>query len=249
MFQPQQVQHTHCCSESKNVLQQSFSLLCWNVYKKNRDDRRFTEFLQHTNADLLLLQEAEFRDGEPCSVEGYSYDAAANIMFGTSNYGVLTASRYRALETKAYLSENRELFFATHKSLLLSRYALEGGSSLLVANVHAINFRENSAYKREKERMLDFLHRDTGALIVAGDFNAWNSARGEKLLEIAHALGLKRVPLGSKDGVKSIFGNPLDFIFYRGLELLECRVLDDGGISDHRPLFSRFRMLELSLYT
>ncbi len=243
MFQPQQVHHTHCCRESDNVLQRAFSLLCWNVYKKNRDDRRFSEFLQHHNTDLLVLQEAEFKDGEPCRVEGYSFDAAANITFGTSNYGVLTASRCRALETKAYLSENRELFFATHKSLLLSRYAIEGGNALLVANVHAINFRENSAYKKEKERILYFLQKDTGPLIVAGDFNAWNSVRGEKLLEIADSLGLKRVPLGSGDGVKSMFGNPLDFIFYRGLKLLEYRVLDDGGISDHRPLFARFEVL------
>ena len=125
----------------------------------------------------------------------------------------------------------------------MSRYALEGGSSLLVANVHAINFRENGAYKKEKERILDFLRSDTGPLIVAGDFNAWNSARGEKLLEIANSLGLKRVPLGSEDGVKSMFGNPLDFVFYRGLKLLEYRVLDDGDISDHRPLFTRFEVL------
>ncbi len=243
MFQPQQVHHTHCCSEGANVLSHRVSVLCWNVYKKNRDDKRFVEFLQRVDADLLVLQEAEFKDGQPCRVEGYSYDAAANITFGTSNFGVLTASRCHAVETKAYLSENREFFFATHKSLLLSRYALEGGSSLLVANVHAINFRENGAYKKEKERILDFLRSDTGPLIVAGDFNAWNSARGEKLLEIADSLGLKRVPLGSEDGVKSMFGNPLDFVFYRGLKLLEYRVLDDGDISDHRPLFTRFEVL------
>ncbi len=240
MFQPQQVHHTHCCSENGNTLHHPFSLLCWNVYKKNRDDKRFATFLQNVDADLLLLQEAEFKDGEPCRVEGYSYDAAANITFGTSNYGVLTASRYSAIETKAYLSENRELFFATHKSLLLSRYILEGGNSLLVANVHAINFRENSAYGKEKERILNFLSSDTGPLIVAGDFNAWNTGRGKKLLEIADSLGLKQVPLGKEDAVKSMFGKPLDFIFYRGLELLEYRVLDDGGISDHRPLFARF---------
>ncbi len=49
--------------------------------------------------------------------------------------------------------------------------------------------------------------------------------------------------MNSNDGVKSVFGNPLDFIFYRGLKLLEYRVLDDGGISDHRPLFARFEVL------
>ena len=240
MFQPQQVHHTHCCSDSANALPIPFSLLCWNVYKKNRDDERFGEFLQRIDADLLLLQEAEFRNGQPCRVEGYSYDAAANITFGSSNFGVLTASRCQALETRAYLSQTRELYFATHKSLLLSRYALGEGNSLLVVNVHAINFRENSAYKKEKERILDYLQKDTGPLIVAGDFNAWNSTRGEKLLQIADSLGLKRVPLDSGDGVKSMFGNPLDFIFYRDLELLACEVLDDGGISDHRPLLARF---------
>lgn len=243
MFLPQQVHHRHCLRDALPNIPLPFSVLCWNVYKKNREDGRFAAFVQSHQADLLLFQEANFKNGDACRVDGYSYDAAANIRYKENNYGVLTASRAVAEETKAYLSKHRELFFATHKSLLISRYRLENGDRLLVVNVHAINFREDRAYVEEKSRILTFLENYDGALLIAGDFNAWSRSRSKQLLQTAKRLGMKRVPFRKSEPVKAVFGNHLDFIFYRKLKLLAHEVPDDGGISDHRPLFAKFDIL------
>jgi len=243
MFVPQQVHHSHCLSDASQTLSLPFSVLCWNVYKKNRENGQFLAFVQSHRADLLLFQEASFKNGDACMVEGYSYDAAANIRYKENNFGVLTASQAVAEETKAYLSKHRELFFATHKSLLISRYRLANGDVLLVVNVHAINFREERAYVEEKSRILTFLENYDGALLVAGDFNAWSRSRSKQLLQTAKRLGMKRVPFGKNDPVKSVFGNQLDFIFYRKLKLLSYEVPDDGGISDHHPLYAKFDIL------
>jgi endonuclease/exonuclease/phosphatase (EEP) superfamily protein YafD len=219
----------------------SFGIVCWNVYKKNRTDKTFASFLKRrfgSSVDFLLLQEAGFADTHPCRLEGFMFDAAANLEMRHGYYGVLTAGRVAALEAKAFLSQEREGIWGTHKSLLLSQYVFGDGTPLLLVNVHAINFRENRAYRSEKERLFSFLSDYEGALVVAGDFNAWNRTRQGKLFEMANRLNMKRVPVEKQ--VKSFLGYPLDFVFYRGVTLLEYAVDDTHGISDHHPVYVRF---------
>jgi len=82
-----------------------------------------------------------------------------------------------------------------------------------------------------------------GAMIVAGDFNTWNKKRLQKLHEVREKLGLKMVPFAKTSGVKIFMGKQLDFIFYRGLELVESKALAEHGLSDHNPLFATFKKL------
>jgi len=57
-------------------------------------------------------------------------------------------------------------------------------------------------------------------------------------------LGLSTVPFKVDDCVKSFMGNHLDFIFYRGVVLLEHSVDKDHGLSDHNPLFAQFKKVQ-----
>jgi endonuclease/exonuclease/phosphatase (EEP) superfamily protein YafD len=41
-------------------------------------------------------------------------------------------------------------------------------------------------------------------------------------------------------------GKTLDFIFYRELELIEAVVMDEHKLSDHNPLFVRFKRSKIS---
>jgi endonuclease/exonuclease/phosphatase (EEP) superfamily protein YafD len=191
-----------------------------------------------------MLQEAQFHPGKECILDTYAYEAAANIEVDKGYYGVLTASKSTAVEAKAFLSEEKELLIATHKSLLLSKYRFKDGRELLLVNVHAINFRENRAYEREKKRLEAFLSSYPGAVILSGDFNTWSSTRQKILQKSISKLNLTQVPFSDNDQVKSFMGNHLDMVFYRGLTLLDHTVLDDEGISDHRPLFIRFSLQE-----
>ena len=223
---------------------ESFGLLCWNVHKKNRQ----SDFLRYLKAfegrydiDCLLLQEAEFGVEGGSIPDTYLYDAAANLEIGGRFYGVLTASVARSEEAHAYLSGARESLIGTRKSLIVSHYRFSDETPLLIFNIHAINFRETGSYERELRRFAERVESYEGPLIVAGDFNSWSASRTWRLHRFKNALGLKTVRFDEKKKIKSFMGRRLDFIFYRGLELIDSAVFDDHALSDHNPLYARFR--------
>lgn len=245
MFKPSHLHHSACRDHCHTCIPDTFEMLCWNVHKNNRKHSRFQDFLQKTvesrGIDFILFQEASFRDNHHFELPDFSYDAAANLEVIGEFYGVLTAGKMESNYAKAYLSEGRESLLGPHKSLLLSRYLFEDGNTLLILNVHAINFRENQHYGIELERFLDLLKAHKGPMILAGDFNSWNAERMDKLQKVAQKLSLTAVPFEKTGKVKSFMGKALDFVFYRELELLEAEVMDEHKLSDHNPLFVRFR--------
>ena len=247
MFVPSILHHRSCRFSCDSFVPDTFGVLCWNVYKQNSKHQGFQPFLQRLTKekeiDFLLLQEANFRDEKHFTLPNFAFDAAANLEFRGEFYGVLSASRVESKSAQAYLSEGRESLIGPHKSLLMSAYPFEDGSTLLVLNIHAINFRENKRYYRELERFLELMNHHMGPMIIAGDFNSWNKKRIQKLHEIREELELNTVPFKEVDKVKSFMGNHLDFIFYRGMELLEFSVDKDHGVSDHHPLFAQFKKI------
>ena len=244
MFVPSTLYHKSCQRECKIYLPDSFGMLCWNVHKNNQDSK-FIAYLKkqvrQKKIEIIMFQEATFKDGKACMLPDFSYDAAANLEVNKKFYGVLTASTVGSLYANAYLSEGQEAFIGPHKSMLLSSYKFKDKSKLLVLNIHAINFRENNQYSQELERFFDFIELYDGALIIAGDFNAWNKTRFEKLHDSARKLNMKVVTFTQNSYVKSFRGNHLDFIFYKGVELVEASVEEQKKLSDHNPLFARFR--------
>ncbi len=246
MFVPSRLHHQSCRQKCQAHLPDTFGLLCWNVHKNNKT-KALAEYLetmmQNKSLDLLLFQEATFKEGEYFIVPGFAYDAAANMEVHKKIYGVLTASKVTSYYAKAFLSEGKEAFMGPHKSMLLSTFAFKNKDKILVLNLHAINFRENERYSKELERCFGFVKSYEGPVIIAGDFNAWNKTRHNALYAHAAMLGLKAVTFPNKSPLKTFQGYPLDFIFYKGLELLESSVENAGEYSDHNPLFARFTKL------
>jgi len=245
MFKPSRLHHSSCHDHCHTSIPDTFGILCWNVYKNNKKHPGFQSFLrkeaERRVVDLILFQEASFRDNHHFELPHFSYDAAANLEFKGEFYGVLTASRMESSYAQAYLSEGRESILGPHKSLLLSNYLFDDGSSLLILNIHAINFRETQRYSKELERFLDLLKEHKGPMILAGDFNSWSNKRMDKLQKIAERLSLTAVTFKETGKVKSFMGKELDFVFYRELELIESVVMDEHKLSDHNPLFVRFK--------
>ncbi len=245
MFKPSRLHHSACHDHCHTSIPDTFGMLCWNVYKNNKNHPRFQSFLrkeiERRDVDLILFQEAGFRDNHHFELPHFSYDAAANLEFKGNFYGVLTASRMESSYAQAYLSEGRESILGPHKSLLLSNYLFDDGSSLLILNIHAINFRETQRYSKELERFLDLLKEHKGPMILAGDFNSWSNKRMDKLQKIAERLSLTAVTFKETGKVKSFMGKELDFVFYRELKLVEAVVMDEHKLSDHNPLFVRFK--------
>jgi len=245
MFTPSVLHHSSCHFSSSSFIPNTFGVLCWNVYKKNTLNPAFKPFLERMieeqNINILLFQEANFSNDNHFTLPSFAFDGAANLEYREKFYGVLTASKVNSKHAQAYLSENRESFIGPRKSLLLSTYTFEDGSQLRILNVHAINFRENQGYHKELEHFLKLMINHKGPMIIAGDFNSWNKKRMQRLHDIRKKLELNTVPFKQLHKVKSFMGNHLDFIFYRGMELLHSGVHDNHGLSDHNPLFAQFK--------
>ncbi|HIQ47201.1 MAG TPA: endonuclease/exonuclease/phosphatase family protein [Sulfurovum sp.] len=247
MFKPSRIHHSSCAGHCALHVPETFSLLCWNVYKNNKMNPHFDYFLekevQKRALFFMLFQEASFHYEDVFNFQDFSYDAAANLEFRKHFYGVMTVSRAASKEVKAYLTKGKESIFGTHKSILLTTYLFEDGSTLLMLNMHAINFRENRRYSKEMDRLMTLIEAHDGPMILAGDFNTWSHMRLMKLQEIAEKLSLIRVGFEKTGKIKSFMGKQLDFIFYRGFEVLEEEVLNDHKLSDHHPLFVKFKKI------
>ena len=234
----------HCPEKRRPGLHLSreFGLLCWNVNKRrgNAQYRRlFERWQREWGLELLCLQEARVQRETPFLLEGFACYAAANLRSARRYYGVLNASASRPLDSEAFLSEGREGFIGPRKSFLLQRHRLASGATLLLLNVHGINFRENGQYDRELERMRELLRGHEGPMIVTGDFNGWNLGRQRHLQRFAKVLKLKRLDL-SVGGVKHFWGHPLDMILYRALDPRRFDVPLLPALSDHNPILVEF---------
>ncbi|PSM52668.1 endonuclease/exonuclease/phosphatase [Campylobacter blaseri] len=242
MFKPLKILHNSNKIITNQFISNKFKLVCWNVHKNNKN-AKFKKYIEDISVDFLLFQEAKFDDRE-IIIPNFNYNAAANLELNSKFYGVLTASKIRSTYAKAYLSEGKEGVFGTHKSLLFSTYMFEDMGELLILNIHSINFRENTRFIKELQKLSAIVEFHKGAIIIAGDFNTWNKKRLLVLKELIKSLRLKMVKFDEHNHIKSFMGNQLDFIFYRDLKLINSWVEIDHRLSDHNPLFAEFEKLD-----
>ncbi|WP_417657217.1 endonuclease/exonuclease/phosphatase family protein [Pseudidiomarina aestuarii] len=238
---PQQFIHEHPIAHGE-----AFGVLCWNTQKlteKTAFQRALASVLADFPCLFLLLQEAKLSAKDNWLLPHWSYAVAPNMQTRRSTYGVLTASQYAFTEAQARLSRKREGMFATHKSYMLSYHSLAEGGSLLVVNVHAINFVRSQQFSQEIDVIKEEILGHKGPLIVAGDFNVWSRRRRLHLLQFCRSVGLKNAIMADPHHVKTYRQNPLDFIFYRDLSLQEASAINTSAVSDHNPLYARFKLM------
>ncbi|RXJ71467.1 EEP domain-containing protein [Veronia nyctiphanis] len=214
----------------------------WNIYKQQRQgwDRTLTELAEESQ--LILLQEAT---GKPAlhrwiNAQGLHDDQVYAFSFINKVAGVMTLSRNAPREACAYRA--MEPYLRLPKSAIRTVYPLSDGRLLTVINLHAVNFTVGTEeYQQQINALVDAIKAFEGPLIVAGDFNSWNSARNNAMKKRMGSVGLRQVDFQSKDDRRlRVFGMPLDHVFYRGL-LLEKASVVDTDTSDHTPLVIRFR--------
>lgn len=230
----------------EKALPSEFGLLCWNVHKQNlrfQFTLYFAELLQRYNIDLVALQEVKINPNHTSFFENFHFSFAPNIKFFDHVYGVLNGSRIQEKETFSLLSAHRESMIQTHKSAIFSYYPLQEGGTLLLVNLHAINFRATKVYNKEIDNIFEKIRHHQGAMIVTGDFNSWNRKRVNVVMKLAAALHLQKIEMGHGDLIKSFMKYKLDHIFYRGLQLKESYVIDVENFSDHNALYARFKSI------
>ncbi len=221
-------------SGDAHVLPARFEVVCWNVHK-NADPAAALLGLA-PDADLVLLQESASVTGGP---PGYAMMVVAFRRARDGRpAGVKTVTGVAPTSTTALLSDTREPLVRTPKSALVSTVPLAPGGSLLVANVHGVNFRNARALAGQLEELDPLLREHTGPIIVAGDFNTWSRARHDALVDFAQQHGLESVFVGA-DAPR------LDAVLFRGLHPEDSSVIPSKA-SDHDVLRVRFSVREAS---
>jgi len=222
---------------------ESFSILNWNIYKGQQInwDRDLTRL--SADKDIVLLQEASLNAKllDVLSAQNFCWWFNNAFLYGGVETGVMVASKTPPINS--YGLRHAEPLIRIPKTILINRYALSGAAeTLLVANIHGINFTlGTSSYRQQLQEMQKILSRHTGPLIVAGDFNNWSDQRTKVLNEMAAVLSLTQLRYQTSNQT-SRFDHKIDHIFYRGLEPLSSASLQVSS-SDHNPLTAQFRVI------
>lgn len=210
-------------------------LLNWNIAKGKHKgwEQDFSALCKEV--DIALLQEAKLEYDMPSLFnEHCCWSFAPGFTRPDHSTGVMTLSVAETVNRS--LHSHREPWTRIPKAALISEYKLaDNDFTLMVANVHAINFTAGvRSFKRQLYGLLDELLHHHGPIIFAGDFNTWRRKRLSIVDDIIQILGLEVVKFAS-DNRKQAFGMALDHVFVRGLTGKTSEVQSVYS-SDHNPM-------------
>ncbi len=219
--------------------------LVWNIYKARRTNWR-TDFSELcADRDLVLLQEAVTNaptDNVFDLCERYEWVMAGSHQHPVSSVitGVKTGCTARAEHREVYRSNFSEPLVKTQKLLLETHYALaNSNNTLMVLNMHAINFVSVMKYVDQLEQLSIAMAAHKGPVILAGDFNTWNPRRLGHFKRVADRAGLSEASMARRSKIQHLHQH-LDHVFYRGLSLRSVESLQHITSSDHAPITATF---------
>ena len=213
-----------------------FHLITWNVHKGQ--DTGWQEDLERLSkqADFVLLQEATQH-------QNLSIFSTALFVSSFSFKDLLSGVKtFTQTQPEWYCGGGvAEPIIQIPKVASIMNLPLEKGNSLLIINVHLINFEWGiSAYQAQLEQLFSFVENHQGPIIMAGDFNAWNEERLNLVNNLIKKYGLNSVALSQDERVRFL-GYPLDYIFMRGVKVVSA-TSEVVTSSDHNPLLMEFEL-------
>lgn len=214
-------------------------LLLWNVHKHTHENWAHDFAEMGDKADIYLLQEVASSSPQNPTLaasRGKEWNIANSYETKDFTTGVATGSTARALQARPARSPVYEPILRTPKASLVSHYAIEGrNDSLLVVNVHAINFTRLWKFRAQINSLLPLLDNHRGPIVVAGDLNTWSPGRIKYLQEVLAKHGMTE----AKPRVAPGFLH-LDRVFTRGMKRKYGEPLHHVNSSDHKPLYFEF---------
>jgi endonuclease/exonuclease/phosphatase (EEP) superfamily protein YafD len=218
-------------------------ILVWNMYKGEKETW-IQDFLKLSkDKDILLLQEV-FLD--PKMKSTFLKDQLRGFFMAISFFdtkklraatGVATASHARPLRTFWQRSSFREPVVDTPKMVTFAEYELEGTTeTLMTANLHAINFVPAYKFKDMVESIINELEKHDGPIVFAGDFNTWSKQKINIMHELTGRIGLEEVHFSDGDERMKTFGNVIDYVFTKGLNVKKSEVYGEIEGSDHKAM-------------
>lgn len=221
--------------------QNHFKVLVWNIHKAG--DPGWLQNLKKyaIHRDFLLLQESTQKVlHNPVLDKQFPHRLyASSFRYQNKSSGVSIFSRFNPESYCAGMVP--EPWIKIPKVGVAEFFPIKNHLPLLVINIHAINFElKPTNYRKQVKQLMEVLHQYKGPVILAGDFNAWNTYRHHFLQKITTQYGLQEVKF-YPDYRLRFWGNPLDYVYIRGLKV-EKATTEQTQSSDHNPL-----LLELSL--
>lgn len=230
---------------SRSQLGQTIHVLVWNVFKckKKHWAHDFSALSRHQ--DLILLQESVLNSPHDRLFNDsgqHEWVMARSFKYNHSQLetGVKTGCSALSTHQQCWSSEHGEPFMNTKKMLLATQYDLEQhGETLLVINAHMINFVSFMKFRHQVDQLDEAMKHHSGPIILAGDFNTWNSRRLRYFNALACSFGLHEVPMERKPRINHLYQH-LDHVYYRGLKQNKVEVLSSVKSSDHYPIRLEF---------
>ena len=232
-------------NKAQGVNPENISFLNWNIYKGNGDNWQQDLSAFARTHHVMAIQEAMLSDELTVLLEKHEFNWVMNTAFYLDGAaaGVMNVSSSDAVHSCGF--KTKEPIIRIPKSTLLSYYNIDGyEKKLLVANIHGINFTLGTASYREQLQALyqAAIHHD-GPMIVAGDFNSWSDERMAEVETFVELLSLSELEY-SVNNKTHIFGNAIDHVFYKKLELVDHKVHQVSS-SDHNPISVNFRYRQI----
>jgi len=241
---------------TKKILKDStIVILNWNIHKESnlpKFQKELFLFMKKVDPNFLTFQEFLLKDNIQQNLKketNVGWEFSPNIFIDDENAysGVATASKVKPIYSKSYLSRGKEPFTNTPKVFLLTEYPIKNTNhTLIIINIHAINFKLSDKYfKLQIMNLMSTISKHIGPVIISGDFNTWKKSRIKFLKDQTREHNLLEVQFGNKDNeVKTTFGNKLDYMFYskKYLKLVKNsqKIIQTFKSSDHKALYAEF---------
>lgn len=214
---------------------QNITVLNWNIQKAGHPALPDDLAKLMVGVDLGIFQEARLQAGPVVAFADYSHAIfAQGYTTDSQTTGVLTLSKTPPL-SHCQLS-HQEPWLGTPKATSVSYFNIEQhADSLLVINLHAVNFTVGAAdFQRQIGDAAQLIRAHVGPVVFAGDFNTWNENRKTSLLAVSDELGLEAVGFEDDQRIR-VLGYALDHILVRELDVVNSQTYPVGS-SDHNPL-------------
>jgi endonuclease/exonuclease/phosphatase (EEP) superfamily protein YafD len=229
---------------------EKISILVWNMYKGSNETwkRDYQNLIK--DKDVIIAQEMYLNDQMKDTFnehEMFGYHTATSFMYVPSQTrtGVTTASYATPTSFIHQRSRALEPVINTPKMTLITKYELEGmDQELMVVNIHSVNFVTVAAMKSQLVDAADEIEKHKGPVIFAGDFNTWSWGKVVTMKRVLEdRLGMKEVTY-KVDNRKKVFGEIIDYIYVKGLEVVESESFSEEQIpgSDHPPMTAVLRV-------
>lgn len=234
-------------SFKKELDPENISVLNWNIYKGDKLTFKPWFLTLAAGKDILIIQEMYLTTAIKtisATTNKLHFMATSFIDGDGIRTGVMTSAKVPAKRIEFQVSEKTEPVVNTPKVGLMTEYPIKGtDKTLLVVNIHAINFVENKWFYKQIDQLFAKIDEHAGPVIFSGDFNTWNKNRYYMLDQYCRLRGFLQATF-LPDTRMTFNGNPLDHVIYSpDLEVQESKVHGNVDGSDHKPMTVKFRYI------